>query len=195
MVIVQKKRSTKHTFSFYDDYLNFAYDDKLGSGDRDITYADIPQKTSTQIEQNQWLLNVGYLWIVLGIVVLVHAYLVGAPLNGKGFWIFMGLVTLVWAYFTKIKYTVYSTEYGNVPIMQDKKHDDIIREINTRKKAQLLKWYGEINPENELNNEIKKFTWLAEQDVLTKEESEKRVEQVKLLHAKHNDGSQEQRLN
>lgn len=65
MEIVQKKNSTTHTFTFKDDHFNFAYKDKSGSGDTDMHYADFPQKCSIQIEQNDWLKNVGYLWFAV----------------------------------------------------------------------------------------------------------------------------------
>jgi hypothetical protein len=53
MEIVQKKKSNKHTFNFMDDHFNYAYEDKSGSDDTDLNYADIPKKASIQIEQNE----------------------------------------------------------------------------------------------------------------------------------------------
>jgi hypothetical protein len=182
MEIFQKKKSNKHTFTFKDDYFNFAYEDKSGSGDTDINYADFPQKSSVNIEQNEWLRNVGYLWLMLGIFQLGYAIYSNAPLSGKGFWILLGLICLVWAHFSKVKYSVYQAKDGNIFIIQDKKHDEIVNELNSRKKKQLLDWYGEVDPENDLENEVSKFKWLAEQNVITKEESEKKIAQAELAH-------------
>ncbi|THF61968.1 hypothetical protein [Pseudothauera rhizosphaerae] len=195
MKIVQKKRSNKHTFSFYDDYFNFAYEDKSGSGDTDMSYADFPQKSSVQIEQNQWLRNVGFLWMALGTFILGHAVFTGATLSGKGFWILMGVACVIWAHFSKVKYSVFRVGCGNIFVIQDKNHDEIVKELNNRRKAQLLKWHGDVNPENELENEITKFKWLVEQGVLTKEESEKKIAQAELLHNKVSIDSPGQRLN
>ncbi|MDP2715028.1 hypothetical protein [Rheinheimera sp.] len=181
MEFIQKKKSNKHTFTLHDDYFNFAYEDKSGSGDTDFDYADFPQKSSVQIEQNEWLRNVGYLWIALGVFQLGYAIYTEASLSGKGFWIFIGAVCAIWAYFSKVKYTVFRSERGNIFIIQDKNHDEIIKQLNIRKKSQLLKWYGDVNPDNELKNEIKKFNWLVDQGVLTKEESEKKIAQAELL--------------
>lgn len=181
MKFIQKKKSNKHIFTLHDDYFNFSYEDKSGSGDTDINYADFPQKSSVQIEQNEWLRNVGYLWIALGVCQIGYAVYTEAPLSGKGFWILVGAVCVIWAYFSKVKYTVFRSERGNIFVIQDKNHDKIINEINIRKKSQLLKWYGDVNPENELENEIQKFNWLVEQGVITKEESEKKIAQAELL--------------
>ena len=181
MEFIQKKKSNKHTFTLHDDYFNFAYEDKSGSGDTDFDYADFPQKSSVQIAQNEWLRNVGYLWIALGIFQLGYAIYAETALSGKGFWIFIGAACVIWAYFSKVKYTVFRSERGNIFIIQDKNHDEIIKQLNIRKKSQLLKWYGDVNPDNELKNEIKKFHWLVDQGVLTKEESENKIAQAELL--------------
>ena len=57
----------------------------------------------------------------------------------------------------------------------------IIDELSSRKKSQLLNWYGTVNPENDLDQEISKFKWLVEQEVITKEESERKIAQAELL--------------
>lgn len=194
MEIVQKKKSNKHTFKFMDDHFNFAYVDSTGSDDTDLNYADIPKKSSTQIEQNEWLRNVGYLWCVLGIFDLGFAIYSQAPISGKGFWLLLGLVCIAWANFSKVKYSVFKTERGNVFVIDDKNHDKIIDELMSRKKTQLLNWYGEVNPENDLEQEISKFKWLVEQNVLSEEESEKKIAQAQFLDQQES-GLPSERLN
>lgn len=182
MEIVQKKRSNKHTFTFKDDLFNFAYEDKNGSGDIDVDYVDFPQKSSIRIEQNEWLRNVGYLWCAIGAVQLGYAVYAAAPLSGKGFWLFLGLGCLAWAHFSKVRYSVFQTEQGSVFVIQDKRHDEIISELNIRRKKQLLQWYGEINFANDPQKEINKFRWLSEQNALSREEAEIKIAQVELAH-------------
>jgi hypothetical protein len=181
MEIVQKKKSIKHTFSFYDDYFNYAYADKSGSGDTDFNYADFPTKSSVQIELNEWLRNVGYLWMALGVFQFAYAVYMEASLSGKGFWILVGVVCVLWAYISKVKYSVFKAERGNIFVIQDKRHDEIVDELTKRRKLQLLDWYAEVNPKNDLDNEIEKFKWLAAQGVITEEESEKKIAQAELL--------------
>ena len=190
MKIVQKKKSNKHTFTFKDEHFNFAYMDNSGSGDTDFNYADFPQKSSVQIEQNIWLRNVGYLWCMLGIFQLGYAIYSEVSLSGKGFWIMVGLVCLAWAHFSKVKYSVFRAERGNIFVIQDKFHDQIIGELNSRGKKQLLSWYGEVNPENDIENEIGKFKWLVEQEVITEEESAQKIAQAVLIHNEKDDVSE-----
>jgi len=194
MEIVQKKKSNKHTFSFKDNHFNFAYQDKTGSEDVDINYAEFPQKSSIRIEQNEWLRNVGILWCVIGLFQIGYAVYLEAPLTGKGFWLIIGLACIAWAYFSTVKYSVFKSDQGSVYVIQGKNHDTIIDEINSRRKTQLLDWYGEVNPENNLENEIGKFRWLADQNVISKEESEEKIAQVELLHS-HDSGYSGNRLN
>lgn len=179
MKIEQKKLSNRHTFTFGADSFNFAYRDKSGSGDVDMVYADFPLKSSTRIEQNMWLRNVGFLWAVLGLVQMGYALVSARSLSGTGFWLLLGLACLMWAHLSKVTYTVFSAERGSVWVIQDaKSHDQIIDEIQSRKKSQLLALYGDINLDNGLDREVGKFRWLAEQRALSTEEAERRIAQV-----------------
>ncbi len=194
MEFIQKKKSNKHTFTLHDEYFNFAYEDKSGSGDVDLNYGDFPQKSSVRIEQNEWLRNVGYLWMALGALQLGLAIASDASLSGKGFWLFLGALCVAWAHFSTVRYSVFHADGGSVFVIQDKQHDQIIEQLNTRRKAQLLRWYGEINAENDLQREIEKFKWLAQQKVMSVEESEQKIAQVELLQKDVSDAPSE-RLN
>ena len=182
MEFIQKKRGVKQTFTLRDDHFNFAYEDKSGSGDIDLNYVDLPQKSSVSIEQNEWLRNVGLLWIALGVAQIGWAIFNDLSLSGKGFWLMVGMACVLWAHFSKTRYSVFRTERGNVLVMQNKQHQQIVETLHARRKAQLLDWYGEVNPDNELENEIRKFQWLVEQDVMTQAESEQKIAQAQLLH-------------
>ncbi|MEH6446924.1 MAG: hypothetical protein V7784_23780 [Oceanospirillaceae bacterium] len=187
MEIVQKKKSIKHTFAFNDENFNFKYEDKSGSGDTDFDYANFPQKSSIQIEENEWLRNAGYLWCALGVFQLGNAIYHTESISGKGLWLLIGLICITWAYFSKVKYSVFKAEHGNIFVIQGKNHDKIIEELNSRRKAQILRWYGEVDPENKLEDEIGKFKWLTEEAVMTKEEAEIKIAQAELLHKQNFD--------
>jgi hypothetical protein len=182
MEIIQKKKGNVHTFTFQEDSFNFAYKDKQGSGDTDFQYADFPRKSSIQIEQNEWLRNVGVLWCAIGVFQYGYALYLNDSSYRNAFWLFVGVVCLAWYQSSKVIYSVFRAEHGNIFIIHDKNHDRIIEELTSRRKKQLLKWYGDIDPQNEMQNEIAKFKWLAEQDVISKEECENKVAQVELLH-------------
>ena len=182
MEIKQKRLSNNHTFTFEDEHVNFAFKDKTGSDDFDFNYADFPDKSSISIEQNEWLRNVGFLWCLLG-VYRIGSYIYNEqPLTGTGFWLMLGIICLVWFACTKVKYSVFKTERGNVYVIQDGKHEQIVSEIKSRKKKQLLDWYGDINLDNDKENEIEKFKWLAKQKVISEAEAEEKIAQVEFAH-------------
>lgn len=182
MEIKQKKFSNHHTYTFESEYVNFAYKDKSGSGDFDFNYADFPEKSSITIEQNEWLRNVGILWCLLGCYRIGSAVYSGSSLSGTGLWLVLGVICLIWFALTKVKYSVFKTERGNVFVIQDKNHENIVSELNKRKKDQLLAWYGAVNPENDKENEIEKFRWLEQQNVMTNDEAEKKIAEVEFAH-------------
>jgi hypothetical protein len=173
MQIEQKRFAVKHTFTFSEQQLNFAFKDRSGSGDVDVAYADIPKKKSVRIDENSWLRNAGILWCAIGVAALL--------LKWSGvMWLPIGIACLVWYHFSKVRYTILQAEEGSIWVIQDKKHDDILREISDRRNRQLLSWYGEINYENDPQSEIKKFNWLAEQEVLSKEQADMKIAEVKM---------------
>lgn len=182
MKITQKKFSNKTTFEFENETLKYTVEDKGGAGDIIFSYADFPQKSSMKIEKNGWLRNVGLIWVLLGVFQLGTAIAAQSPLAGKGFWFLLGLMCLLMYRIAITKYSVFSMENGTVYIIKDKKHDEILEEINERRKKQLLLWYGEVNIDNDAENEIAKFKWLQSQNVISKEEAEEKIAHVELAH-------------
>ena len=191
MEFVQKKGSIKHTFTLEDDFFNFAYKEKSGSGDTDFSYGDLPQKSSIQIKENEWLRNVGYLWCAIGVGSSIYDSYFQDALKIDSLWIILGSLCLLFAFFTKVSYTVFQAERGNIFIIKDKKHDALIDELKIRRKKQLLSWYGDVNPNNELENEIDKFKWLVKQNVMSDEEAKIKIAEVELAHTSHYNSSKQ----
>jgi hypothetical protein len=180
MELLQKKFTTKHKFIFEEDTFNFSFNDSNGSADINVKYADFPNKNSVSIEHSHWFRNVGYAWVAIGALQLGGAIYTNSPLSGKAFWLILGIGCLAWYFISRIKHSVFKTEAGNVFIMQDSQHNKIIKEIRERRKKQLLDWYGNIDIDNELENEISKFNWLVKEEVLTEKEAEEKINHIKL---------------
>jgi hypothetical protein len=179
MKVEQKKFTNKHVFTFDAETLNFAYEDKTGSGDIDVPYGELPFKSSVRIDKNQWLSNVGYLWCAIGIFQAAFALYVGHFTAGSVFWLILGALCILAAHLTVLTYTVLPSQRGTVYVIQDgKTHDTIVNEIYKRRKTQLLSWYGEIDAESDADKEIARVMWLYEQKALTKEELDVRLAQI-----------------
>lgn len=179
MEMKQKKFSNQTKLEFFDEELKYTIRDKSATADFRISYAQFPVSSNLFEERNEWLRNVGLLWVALGVFILGSAIVADESIRGKGFWILIGGICLLAYKFSATKYSVFPTENGKIFIIQDKQHDAIIAEINKRKKEQLLARHGEIDRGNDPDHEIAKFIWLKEQGVLSSEEAEKKIEQIK----------------
>ncbi len=184
MKIDQRKFSHRHSFEFEDDRLSVTYQDRSGTQEVEVAYADLPLKTAVRIIENVWLRNVGYLWCALGAVMVVLAFINNRPLSGAGSpWIPLGVGCLLWAYYTKVHFTLFETRSGTVWVIQNgEQHDKIVAEMRDRRKQQLLNWYGAIDLDNDPDKEIAKFRWLVDQKALTAEEAQRNIAHVMAAH-------------
>lgn len=182
MEIKQKKFSNKTKFSFGEEDFNYTIEDKSSSGEFSMSYADFPQKQTAFEEKNGWLKNVGLIWCAIGVLQIGNAVITKAPLSGTGFWLIIGLVCLVFYKYARTKFSMFSDNHSKIFIIKDKKHDQILDEINKRRKRQMLTWYGEINFDNEPERETNKFKWLLNEGVITKEEADTKIAQIELAN-------------
>ena len=51
-------------------------------------------------------------------------------------------------------------------MVKNKQHDNLISEISSRRKGQLLSWYGELDYSNDPNAELEKFKWLMSEGAI-----------------------------
>ena len=183
MDIYQKKLSNKTAFVFKDNYLSYSLKDKQGSGDFDIRYTDFPKKPSEYIEQNEWLRNVGAIWLLMGSYIVFQKMYNTGVFPGINIWMILGALCLIWFFVGITKFSLFTTEKTHVFVIKDKNHDQIVSEILNRRKEKYLELYGDINPENEIQYEIDKFKWLEEEGILTPEEVDQKIA---LLENEHN---------
>lgn len=181
MIVQQTKFGNQHTFEFHENEVNFAFKDKSGSGDVDIDYVLIPEKTSIQIERNEWLRNVGALWLLIGAFQVTFALLNDKPLSGTGFWVLVGSVCLAAYKWRQVKYTVFRTDQGSLFVLDDKNHDEILKELVSRKRNRLLQLYGEVDPSNDAAQEAEKFRWLHKRGVISDDVLSSRIAEIQRI--------------
>jgi hypothetical protein len=71
---------------------------------------------------------------------------------------------------TKVTLTKFSTPRGPIEVLADGHHDEILREIAARRKAQVLWRHGQVNFFNDPNKEIAKFQFMRKNDYITEQE-------------------------
>lgn len=187
MEIIQKKGSVEHSYRFEERFVNFKCDSKTEGFDIDVFYSDISKKTAYSVERNLVLRNIGYLWLVLGAVLVTMSFYTDITLSRVTPHIILGLGCLAWSYYSTIRYTVLPSESGNVFVIQGRDHDRVVGELRNRRKEYFLKTYGDIDTTSTAEREIKKYEWLVDMEVLTREEAEQKIAAVKISEYDNDD--------
>ena len=181
MDISQKSFSNKTRFEFGEENLGFTVEDKSGSQSFIVAYGSIPTDVGMIEEKNIWYRNVGLLWSLIGFFIMAQSYLSHGELIGS-FWFILGIGCLIVYWVVKTRYTVIDTQKGRLFIINNEQRDIIMEEIDTRRKGQWYSWYGTINFENQPSNEINKYIWLLEKDVISEKEYNESVSQIISYH-------------
>jgi len=181
MEIAQKKFSNKTRFEFGEGSLKYTLKEKGGSRTFSVEYGSIPASYGELEERNEWYRNVGGIWIAIGIIIVGSRYLDTGQVSGS-LWLTLGLACMAVYWVARTKYTTIDTPGGRLFVIAEAKHDEILREIDNRRKQQLLSWYGSIDYENDPAKELGKFKWLLDQDVITRSAYEESASKIRQYH-------------
>jgi hypothetical protein len=94
MEIRQQKNSNKIRSAFGEDVLDYSLEDSTGSRSYSVPYTDISRDRQTLVERNQWLGNVGMLWLLLGAGLAVLSFL-GDAGSKVSIWLWVSAVCYV----------------------------------------------------------------------------------------------------
>jgi hypothetical protein len=176
MQISQRKNSNKTHFDFGEQRLKYGIQDSSGKRTFFLDYISIPREVSGELEERKsWFKFAGALWVTIGLVQLS----ILNPVSGA-FWITVGLGCLGWYFYSRTHYLIFTTEQGQVYVIQDKKTDMILAEIDTRRKAQWKQMYGKVNKNGDPEEELARFKWLFEQGIISVVEFELAKNEIKL---------------
>lgn len=181
MKISQRKFSTKTSFSFEDDGLTYEVRDGSGAVAFRADYEDISFETSYSEERNLWLRNAGYFWVAIGILATIMR---GPTLS---LWLLLGIGCLIAYFWRRIAYTIFDAPKGRILVIRDDKHDEIINEIISRRRACLRSRYATVDPTNTPQNEERRFGWLLEHEIISNEEHTDALKQIRTDFADHDE--------
>jgi hypothetical protein len=171
----QKAWGTKLGFDFQEDELVYSAKITNTTSVSQIPYLSISNKKWEFNQRNTWFRNVGILWIGVGIVF-------GLPSFGGDpeslLWSVFGVIMIAMYFVTSMKFTVVQTERERIMILKNKDHDVILKTLLDLRKLHLKKKYGEINPDNQIDTEKKKFDLLLKEGVISKEEHDAAHKQI-----------------
>ena len=74
----QSRLKTKIEFNFEEDELEYSMQDNSNNLNFEIAYGSFPKRSQMFFERNEWLRNVGVIWVILGISVTALIFFKGA---------------------------------------------------------------------------------------------------------------------
>lgn len=181
MEIAQKKYSNRTRFEFDEQSLKYTLSDRGGSRSFRVEYGSIGAEHGEFEERNEWYRNVGAIWLLIGVIVVGSRYLETRDIGGS-LWLMLGIVCLAVYWIARTRYTTIDTPGGRVFVIAGSGHDEILGEIDKRRKQQLMSWYGAIDYQNDMGKELGKFRWLLEQDVITRSAYEESAARIRQYH-------------
>jgi hypothetical protein len=143
--LTQKHFSTHIEMNFGERELAYKIRDNSGEREMAVDYGRIPKQGRKVFDRNTWLRNVGIMWCLLGVGLIVFGVVEGRPATAGAFWLFVGVGCLVAFRVTGADYTVFDTQDGAIFILQSAGHDQVLSEIDARRKAVLQKWFHELD--------------------------------------------------
>lgn len=164
---------TRTFFDFDDKTLNFIVRDDSSVFGFNIPYEEILTARSHQTVNEAWIELVGYIGVAYAwidwnfidrpagnapslLVIIIAVISLALSVAGR-FW-FRSDATFI------------NTPLGRIVILGDDQHDRIVKEIFERRKKALRGLLGTVNPLNYPQEEIERFRWLRDENLISAEE-------------------------
>lgn len=174
MELKQKRNSNRIRYVFGDDEVQYSLQDGSGSRSFSVDYTDISRDRQTLEERNEWLRNVGVLWMILG------AGLTGLSLTGDSglkvsFWLWVGAFCYLVYRLRSTKFVILPSDKGNLLVIDDATGAQIVQEIETRRAESLRRDYDGFREDEEIEQQRRRFAWLHKEGALSDEELRERL--------------------
>jgi hypothetical protein len=170
----QKAFRTRIGYRLLEDRVDYSIRDSSGNKALfSVKYTDLPSKFEYRVFQPRrsalYLAAVRVMALALMLIVLspLESWSVLGPTAVCGA-IAIGVLTIIKQYREKI-YTAIPTARGRLLVLWGERHDEILRELESRRLRSLRK-FAEIDPQNDPAAELRKFLWLKEQGVISEED-------------------------
>jgi hypothetical protein len=172
MKYTQKKNKNFHTFKFEDNGITYTIKDESLNKEVFIPFENITNNTHEVYEKNMSYRNNAIYTAVIGVIFLLINIIYQTRLWA---WLFLlSAPIFYWLYNnSKVTYKVIKVENEiDIYLIKAKEMAEINDEIFKQRNQYLRTKYGEINPNNNADDEIRKFQWLKNLGVFSKREFE-----------------------
>ena len=183
MKITQRTFTLKASYRFDNDRFMYSFKDDTGSISKPIKYQSLPQIDDYLPEIATF--NMSFFALSLPSFIAGAIDFQRGNISAGSLWVVFACVCCFLSYINKSRYT--SLEAGGVSMMilAGKNHDNILAELENRRKIAYLAEYGEIDTGKDINDEILKYQWLQEIGVLNSKESMDMIEKVNLVFSEN----------
>lgn len=192
MNFTQKKGKNEIRIAFKPEYINYYLKDESSKGEFKIGYEEITPEKYEYTEKNTTLKNYALYLLIIGVIFLAATFIFNVRTSFPLFLI-GSLVVYVFYLFSVTRYTILDGYRRKIYIIHDKQHDTIINSIYKMRKDFMKKKYGELNLQSNSREELRRFQWLLEQEVITDKEFE--IIQTELLGIKALSDGKSKRVN
>ena len=178
-IISQKRLAHRTSFTFGPRKLAVRMEDDRAAVAFEQPYEDIPFETRTFTEKMMALRGAA---IFFGLVGCYQGFAYVMLDAGTGALVLSAVqfalaAAAEWGYRrSNVSFTVTDTPGGSIFVIQDRQHDDIMAAISDRRRSVLRSIAGDIDPENPVDFEVEKFTWLRDHAVITEDEFAEKLE-------------------
>jgi hypothetical protein len=161
----QKRGGRRVRIAINKNGVDYEIKDINGENRFHVLYEQIDPETSRIVEKNGWLLRFGILWAVMGVLLAALSRTETLPVSAV--LVMFGTASVFYYFWRKATFSVLRTERGRISIIEDKWHDDILRELNLKRVSTLRGKYLQIDHENSPKAEIGKYNWLRRVGAIT----------------------------
>lgn len=177
MEIAQRRNANRIRYVFGEQSLQYHQQDGSGSRSFSVDYMDISRDRQTLVERNDWLRNVGLLWLALGAVMTAVNW-IGGESGVPSFWLFIGAGCYAVYHFRSTPFTILPTSKGNLLVIDNADGAKILKEITTRRAAAYRAEYDFFPESDGPEQHRRRFKWLHEEGALSDDELRERLERV-----------------
>ncbi len=166
---------TRIKYRFFSDYVEYMVHDRMGGiVSFNAKYAGLPSKVEYGVYQPArrpvFLNQVLILMAITLLVILIYRQNPDEMLSYMVIFGAIGIIcSLVLRRFLRKTYTSIPANNRKILVMRDRKHDEILQALESRRLRALHK-LAVIDPLNTPQLELRKFIWLKEQGVITEQE-------------------------
>lgn len=177
MEIAQRRNANRIRYVFGEQNLQYQLQDGSGSRSFSVDYTDISRDRQTLVERNDWLRNVGLLWLALGVVMTAVEW-IGGEVGVPSFWLFIGAGCYAVYRLRSTPFTILPTSKGNLLVIDNADGARILKEISTRRAAAYRAEYDFFPESDSPEQHRRRFKWLHEEGALSDDELRERLERV-----------------